>query len=924
MGRFLASIFGLRREERELSFLMALYHFILLITLYLLKPVRDSLFLSERGAEELPFVFILTTVAIVPIAVLHSRAGRTLHVGRLIDGVSVFLVVAVLGLRGLLALDTVWGTYVLYASVSIYGLVVTSQFWLLANAIFAASQAKRVFTALSIGAILGAVAGGEITGLLVDTLGMASPNLLWVTAGLLLFSIGLVRFIRYRHRQLGGTFEEGEPGSHPADQGDPTGAFSIIRDSRHIQFIVGVIALTVITTTFIDFQFKTVASQAFPGEGELTTFMGRFYGRVSLVALFVQFVIAPRLMKMVGIGGALSILPLALGVGTVGMLVVPGLVAGVLLRGADQSLKHSIDKTGREILFVPVSLEKKKRVKVFLDMFVDQGAQGLGGVLLLLFTAGLGLSVQSLSWAVLGLLILWGCLALGARASYVEQFRKKLRHQQDFQADGTPDDASEEQDEEISDDLDQLLQSLCSHSETEALHALEQLEDSDTTVPVDAILCLLEHPGAAVREHAIRVLRVRDVNADGVAQTVVESLTDPDTDVQLEAARYLYCHQTSNRLGRLQEALQHDDVRIQAAAVGLIASEGGTQEQRMVTEPMLRRLMDIGGDAGEDARTHVAHLLGVLDRPYRNELLHRLLRDDSMQVQRAAVEAAGETEDRAFVYPLVVRLKSDALQREARKALAQYGRRILGTLHDFLVDPNVALSIRKKIPAILADQPCQLAVMVLEDSLSKVPIPVRHTVIRALSSLHAIDEYEFDFERVEETIREEAEHFASLGQILHLRLRTSEPSHSHVDPDLLQKLRQESLERIFRLLGLRYDQRDIYDAYLGITSAEDSLRSSAVEFVDNLVEYSISKYLLPLLDDPNGRQATQVGPTHFDQRIRQWSRATAYMEAADDPRLTAMLDAESDASAVLDGTDAHGDGHSGSVPDELQQRLKEE
>ena len=911
MGRFLASIFGLRREEREISFLMALYHFLLLITLYLLKPVRDSLFLSERGPEELPFVFIVTTIAILPVAVLHTRAGRKLHVGRLIDGVSVFLVVVVLALRGLLALDTVWGTYVLYASVSIYGLIVTSQFWLLANALFAASQAKRVFTALSVGAILGAVAGGEITGLLVDSLGMGSPNLLWVTAGLLLASVGLVRFIRYRHRQLGGTLEEGKAGSHPSDGGDATGALSIIRDSRHIQFIVGVLALTVITTTVIDFQFKTVAAQAFSGEGALTTFMGRFYGRVSLVALFVQFVVAPRLMKVVGIGGALSILPLALGVGTVGMLIVPGLAAGVLLRGADQSLKHSIDKTGREILFVPVSLEKKKRVKVFLDLFVDQGAQGLGGVLLLLFTAVLGLSAQSMSWVVLGLLIVWGCLAFGARTSYVEQFRRKLRDQKSGDDGEQP---SGDADDEISANLDQLLTSLCSHNETEALRALEQLETSGTTVPVDALLCLLEHPVAAVRESAIRVLRVRDVNADGVPETVVESLTDPDPDVQLEAARYLYCNETANRCERLQEALQHDDVRIQAAAVGLIASEGGEQEQRMVTEPMLRRLMDIGGEAGEDARTHVARLLGVLDRPYRNELLHDLLRDDSMQVQRAAVEAAGETEHRSFVYPLVMRLKNDAVHREARQALVQYGRRILGTLHDFLVDRTVDLRIRKEIPAILADQPCQLAVVVLEDSLGKVPIPVRHAAIRALSTLHAMDTYEFDFERVEETLHDEAEHFAALGQILHLRLRTGDASHPHVDPDLLKDLREESLERIFRLLGLRYDQRDIYDAYLGITSADEALRSSAVEFVDNLVEYSISKFLLPLLDDPQGRQATEAGPNHFDHDIRRWDDAAAYLQKADDPRLTAMLESGTGRPAVLtDGADAAGDGQPASV-----------
>jgi hypothetical protein len=49
------------------------------------------------------------------------------------------------------------------------------------------------------------------------------------------------------------------------------------------------------------------------------------------------------------------------------------------MRGSEQSLKHSIDKTGRELLFVPITMERKKRVKVFIDLFVDQGMQGVGG-----------------------------------------------------------------------------------------------------------------------------------------------------------------------------------------------------------------------------------------------------------------------------------------------------------------------------------------------------------------------------------------------------------------------------------------------------------------------------------------------------------------------------------------------------------------
>jgi len=905
MGQLLASLFNLRPGEREMALWMALYHFLLLITLYLLKPLRDSLFLSGRGPEELPLVFVITTVAVVPVAVLHTRFARRLHVGRLIDAGSLLLATSLLGVHWLLGAEGTWATYVLYAWVSIYGLLVTSQFWLFANAIFSASQAKRVFTVLSVGAILGAVSGGEITGLLVDGLGLRPSHLLYVAAALLAGSVGLARMIRHRHRVRNPSEDDVADAEPEADE--VPGAGEIIFGSRHIQYIVGVIAITVVATTFIDFQFKTVAARAFAEEEALTTFMGRFYGRVSLVALVVQFFLAPRLMKVVGIGGALSILPAGLALGTLGMIAVPGLVAGVVLRGTGQSLKHSIDKTGRELLYVPLSMEKKKRVKVFVDLFVDQGAQGVGGVLLLALTMGLGLDVRGLAIVTFGLLAVWGVLSYRARLSYVDQFRRKLRQQgrEEEPAEDPP--TMDTDDDAIEHNLDEILKSLCSHSEAEALRALEELEtDAQMTVPVNALRCLLDHPSAAVRAQAIRVFRVRDVNSQG--EVVAEQLTDPDPDVQLEAARYLYCNVTDDRHQRLQEALSYDDLRIQAAAVGLIAEEGGPAEYRLVTENLLRRLMDADGGVGEDARTHVARLLGVVDRDYTEELLHHLLHDDSMQVQRAALQAAGRTGNRAFVPFLVRRLKIDALERDAQRALARYGQRILGTLYDHLVDRTVALDVRRSIPAILAEHACQMSATVLTRSLADVPLPVRHAVARALSRLHASGDYQFDADVIETTIREEARHFAALGQILHLRHRTGPPPRGSLSPSLIQSFREESLERLFRLLGLRYDQRDIYDAYLGITSDDPTLRSSAVEFVDNLVDYGTSKYLLPLLDDARGRQAASEGRTLFGLSIRSWDEALDYIEQVDDPRLADLLE-ETDAATPIPAGDGYAAAH---------------
>jgi hypothetical protein len=147
-------------------------------------------------------------------------------------------------------------------------------------------------------------------------------------------------------------------------------------------------------------------------------------------------------------------------------------------------------------------------------------------------------------------------------------------------------------------------------------------------------------------------------------------------------------------------------------------------------------------------------------------------------------------------------------------------------------------------------------------------------------------------------LEREIDHYAALGQILHLHQRSSPKDTRLAAPERLRSYREEALERIFRLLGLRYNQRDIYDAYLGITSDEPSLRDSAVEFVDNVIDYGTRRYLLPLLDDPKGERAAQTGARFFNRRIRQWEAAQEYLETVDDPRLSALADPEGSASPL--------------------------
>ena len=903
MNRILAALFGLRFGERRMALMMTAYHFLLLVTLYLLKPVRDSLFLSERGAVELPFVFMLTTVAVIPVAALHVRAGRRVQLSRLVNGVAVILILNLLGLRWLVQLESAWVYYLLYAWVSIYAVLVTSQFWLLSNAVFSAAESKRVFPLLSAGAIMGSVVGGEVTGLLVDRWGLRTENLLLVAAGLLALSALIVVWVRRKSQH-----REGPPISETSE-GPPAnlfGAVRTLRTSRHLQLIIGVIALAVITTTFVDYQFKTVAANAFPTEGELTSFMGRFYGRVSLIAFLLQVSLAPRLIRILGVGGALSLLPLTLALGSVGMLVFGGLWAGTVLRGIDQSLKHSIDKTGRELLFVPINLEKKKRVKVFIDLFFDQGMQGVGGVLLLFLTLVINLTVQELSFVVLGLLAVWVGLVLLARSSYINQFRDLLQRNEEEE----DDEREHRRRSRPAMSFDEVTRSLWSRSGGEVIRGLERLEDAyddpsqseDTpsALPVEALEQLLDHRVAEVRRRALRLLREHDV--EGRAEAVSVHLEDTDPGVRLEAARYLYRNlQGGPRDLLLQQGLEHDDLRIRAAAVGLIAKDGGLDERALLTGPLLKSLVtyaddsdDTDAEAAEEARLEVARALSVVDWPGRDALLIDLMDDPSPEVADRAVKSAGQTGDRAFVAPLLKQLQEEGREEEeARRSLSAFGTRILGTLYDYLADEQVEERLRRRIPGVLCASGTQAAVDVLLMSRGRVTVPVWHEVVRALSRLRKQSRTQdgtrlrFREAPVREAVQDEAARYTALGQVLHVREHATPATTRAVKAATLRDARRRSLERLCRLLGLRYRQDDLHNAYRGLVSEEAGLRSGAVEFLDNLLEWDLKRDLLPLLDDPDGQRAVRDGDALFDRAdVGDWDDALAYLLDSNDPALT--------------------------------------
>ena len=109
------------------------------------------------------------------------------------------------------------------------------------------------------------------------------------------------------------------------------------------------------------------------------------------------------------------------------MLAIPALWTATAARVLDTSLRYTVDKTTREILFMPLPTAMKYRAKPFADVAVDRFAKGLGAALLIVAIKFMGSVVAAAQLHEPGIVAAFGSsMALRARREYMKSFRRSL------------------------------------------------------------------------------------------------------------------------------------------------------------------------------------------------------------------------------------------------------------------------------------------------------------------------------------------------------------------------------------------------------------------------------------------------------------------------------------------------------------------
>jgi AAA family ATP:ADP antiporter len=249
-----------------------------------------------------------------------------------------------------------------------------------------------------------------------------------ITAVLLVIHLGLYRLVEGREAgRRGQAAKAQEPLAGP-------GGFTLLLRNPYLLLLAALLLILNVVNTTGEYLvgrtvLETAAARATTPEAK-EAIVGAFYGGynfwTSVVALALQTFVASRLVKYVGIGGVVLMLPLV-GFGTYGV-IASGVGLAILrwAKIAENATDYSIMNTARQLLWLPTSREEKYKAKQAADTFVVRSGDMLSGLAVFLGTTYLHASVRGFAWMNLVLILVWLTIAMQLVRRYRSLSTKKV------------------------------------------------------------------------------------------------------------------------------------------------------------------------------------------------------------------------------------------------------------------------------------------------------------------------------------------------------------------------------------------------------------------------------------------------------------------------------------------------------------------
>ncbi len=432
MTDWVARALNFRRGELSLGVLAALFYFCVLCGYFFLRPVREAMGVA-RGMDQLRWLFVVTSLVSLTLVLLFGGVVCRFNRRRFIPVGYGFVIVCLLGFASLLVMDAragggLIGTdtetalargvgYTFYTWISAINLFVNSLFWAFMVDIFNVDQGKRMFAFIGIGGTLGALTGGWATNLISGmTESVYLPVGLMLTgAGLFVAAIAVMLkldrvAVGSDHSRL--TVDSVTPAAPEGQRigGSFWDGATAVATSPYLLGIALFIVFLAISNTLIYFTQANVVLENTDTFSQRVGAFAQFDALAQGATLITQIFITTRVIKRLGVGWTLAILPLVTvaGFGVLAIWPLYGVMA--LFQALHRATRYAISRPARETLFSVVPPADKYKAKPLIDVFLYRGGD-VAGAAIESVLSGLG-TIALMAAATVPFAAVWSVLSV--------------------------------------------------------------------------------------------------------------------------------------------------------------------------------------------------------------------------------------------------------------------------------------------------------------------------------------------------------------------------------------------------------------------------------------------------------------------------------------------------------------------------------
>lgn len=366
------------------------------------RATANSVFISAYTVKLFPIAWLASVPLNFLIVAFYNRFLPHLGCARML--VLTVLIAIFINVFSAYYLSSVsFLPFVLYLWKDIFIILMFQQLWSVIHATVNISRAKYLY-----GIFFGMGGIGSVMGSLVPcflALSLGSEKLLLTTIPYYLLVMGCYCWLlRVRER----IESRQDISAMSKDSTDILGGLKIIRGSTFLKFILIMVVAMQVSSTILDYQFNFFLQKVFAIQDLRTQFLGRFFGLVNFINIFLQFIGSYVLVRMIGLKSSHLMIPFFLGLNAIAFISWPTFVMMCACFGSIKAMDYSLFGILKEMLYIPLKVDEKFKAKAIIDVFAYRTSKAVASLLIIalqyVVIAQLDLF---LSWTVVAIFTTW-------------------------------------------------------------------------------------------------------------------------------------------------------------------------------------------------------------------------------------------------------------------------------------------------------------------------------------------------------------------------------------------------------------------------------------------------------------------------------------------------------------------------------------